>query len=58
VTIGGKPATIFFAGLAPGFVGLLQVNARIDASVRPGRAEVTLQVGDQSSEVAGTAWVK
>ncbi len=29
VTIGGVPATVTFSGLAPGFVGVYQVNARV-----------------------------
>jgi uncharacterized protein (TIGR03437 family) len=58
VTIGGAPATLFFAGLAPGFVGLLQVNAQIDNSVRSGPAEVTLEIGDGVTTVAGRVWVQ
>ena len=30
-TIGGQPATISFAGLTPGFVGLIQVNLVVPA---------------------------
>ena len=33
VTIGGKNAVVNFAGLAPGFVGLYQVNAVVPAGV-------------------------
>ena len=34
--IGGHSATVHFAGLAPGFVGLYQVNVQIPAGVTPG----------------------
>ena len=34
--IGGRSATVQFAGLAPGFVGLYQVNVEIPAGVEPG----------------------
>ena len=37
-TIGGVPATVRFAGLAPGFVGLYQVNAVVPGGVVPGPA--------------------
>jgi uncharacterized protein (TIGR03437 family) len=36
--IGDKPAVVHFAGLAPGFVGLYQVNVQIPAGVAPGPA--------------------
>jgi uncharacterized protein (TIGR03437 family) len=58
VTIGGRPAVLFFAGLAPGFVGLLQVNAQIDNAVRPGPADVTIEMGEQTTAVAGKVWVR
>jgi len=38
VTIGGVEAAVEFAGLAPGFVGLYQVNARVPAGVMAGNA--------------------
>ena len=31
IAFGGKPATVLFAGLAPGFIGLGQVNFRVPA---------------------------
>ena len=36
VTIGGQPATVQFAGLTPGFVGLYQVNVQIPSGINPG----------------------
>ena len=36
VTMGGVNATVFFAGLTPGFTGLYQVNAFVPGGVSPG----------------------
>jgi uncharacterized protein (TIGR03437 family) len=38
VTIGGASAVVSYAGLAPGFVGLYQVNALVPSSISPGSA--------------------
>ncbi len=38
VTIGGQTATVTFAGLAPGFAGVYQVNAQVPAGLTPGNA--------------------
>ncbi len=35
-TIGGQPAEVIFAGMAPGFVGLAQINIRIPQGLSPG----------------------
>ena len=53
VTIGGVEAAVEFAGLAPGFVGLHQVNARVPAGVTPGNsvALVLTQNGVASNTV-------
>jgi uncharacterized protein (TIGR03437 family) len=58
VTIGGRPAVLLFAGLAPGFVGLLQVNAQIDNAVPSGPAAVIIEIGEGVTTVAGRVWVK
>jgi uncharacterized protein (TIGR03437 family) len=50
VLIGGTPAEVQFAGLAPGFVGLYQINVVVPQGVTPG-SSVNLQivVGGQTS---------
>jgi uncharacterized protein (TIGR03437 family) len=46
VSIGGIAATPSFAGLAPGFVGLYQVDVPIPANVTPGNAlPLTISIG-------------
>ena len=48
VTIGGVDAPVPFAGLAPGFAGLYQVNAVVPAGVTPGNdVPVVLSVSGQ-----------
>jgi uncharacterized protein (TIGR03437 family) len=44
VTIGGAPATLTFSGLAPGLVGVWQLNVQIPANAPTGGA-VPLVVG-------------
>lgn len=50
VTIGGINAPIQFSGLAPGFVGLYQVNAVVPPGVTPGnQVPVILSIAGQTS---------
>ena len=35
-SLGGQPAAVQFAGLAPGFVGLYQVNVVVPTNIQPG----------------------
>jgi len=55
VTIGGEPAPVVFSGLAPGFVGLYQVNAEVPAEAPPGEAvELKLTIGGVESNTVTT----
>ncbi len=50
VTIGGVTANVQFSGLAPGFVGLYQVNAQVPAGSATGPAvPVVISVGGAES---------
>lgn len=57
-TIGGQPAEVLFAGLAPGFMGTLQLNFRIP-NLATGDYPLVVTIGDAQSNapvvaVAGT----
>ncbi len=57
--IGGQSATIFYAGVAPGLVGLLQVNAQVPPNLPPTqRAEVVIEVAGQPSRSGVTIWIQ
>jgi uncharacterized protein (TIGR03437 family) len=45
VTIGGLSATVGFSGLAPGFVGLYQLNVQVPASLASGNQPVQILAG-------------
>jgi uncharacterized protein (TIGR03437 family) len=46
VTVDGQPATVLFAGLTPGGIGLYQVNFTVPANARTGDLEVVIKQGD------------
>lgn len=54
VTIGGLPARTLFRGLAPGLVGLLQINAVVPEEVPPGDVPLQVAVGSASSQTGVT----
>jgi len=55
-TVGGVSASVLFAGLAPGFVGLYQVNVRIPAQAALGdNVPLILQAGGEYGNVATIA---
>jgi len=50
VDIGGLPATVLYAGAAPGNMpGLFQINAQISASVQTGQLPVHVTIGGNTS---------
>jgi uncharacterized protein (TIGR03437 family) len=52
-TVGGVPASVNYAGAAPGFVaGVMQVNLQIPSGVRPGAVNVQLTIGTATSQFA------
>ena len=56
VTIGGIAETATFSGLAPGFVGLYQVNAQVPAGVTAGSAvPVSISIGGATSNTVTIA---
>jgi uncharacterized protein (TIGR03437 family) len=55
-TIGGEAATVIFAGLAPGFVGLYQVNIEVPQNAPTGGAvELLLSIGGAISNAVTIA---
>jgi uncharacterized protein (TIGR03437 family) len=56
VSIGGVQAAVQFSGLAPGFVGLYQVNVQVPAGLTAGDAvPMTLTIGGVASNTATIA---
>ncbi len=52
VFIGGREVSVVFSGLAPFFVGLYQINARIPVELAPGRYAFSVSAGGvRSNEV-------
>ena len=55
VTVGGSPAVVTFAGRAPGFVGLDQINIQIPAGVSGGAVPVVAVSGGRTSNTVTLA---
>jgi adhesin/invasin len=55
VTLNGVSAAVGFSGLAPGFVGLYQVNVTIPPGTASGAASLQIQINGQSSNTATVA---
>jgi uncharacterized protein (TIGR03437 family) len=59
LTVGGYPANILFAGAAPGFAGLLQINARVPSGLASTRnVPVVLRIGTAASQTGVTLAVR
>ncbi|MBM3784659.1 MAG: hypothetical protein FJW30_09890 [Acidobacteria bacterium] len=52
VTIGGVPATVPFCGLAPGFVGLYQLNVTVPAGAPAGIQPLVIRSGNVTSKTS------
>jgi uncharacterized protein (TIGR03437 family) len=55
VTVGGKEAVVDFAGLAPNYVGLYQINVEIPAGVGGASVPVAVEVSGSQSNQVGVA---
>lgn len=53
VLLGGRPQTVLYAGPAPGFPGLQQINFRVQAD--PGLVELRVRAGGRTSNTATLA---
>ena len=51
VTIGGQNAEVFFSGLAPGAIGLYQINVGVPAGITAGTQNVVVSIGGASSKL-------
>jgi len=58
LTVGGAAADVLFAGMTPGFVGLMQVNARLAPATPSGEVAVVLRIRGTSSRASAVIWVE
>jgi uncharacterized protein (TIGR03437 family) len=52
VTVDGQTSVVSFAGLAPSFVGLYQINAQIPVGLSAGSHQVAVQINGVQSNIA------
>ncbi len=55
VYIGGSPAQVTYAGVAPGFAGLYQVNVQVPATTPPGTQNLQISIGGATSNTVTIA---
>ncbi|MFN8814978.1 MAG: putative Ig domain-containing protein [Acidobacteriota bacterium] len=59
VSVNGAPATVLYAGNAPGLVeGVVQMNIRLPAATTPGQNPIRVQVGANATTTNVTVWVQ
>jgi uncharacterized protein (TIGR03437 family) len=58
VKIGNKDATVTYAGLAPGLVGMDQVNIIVPSGLKSGSQPISWAVSGQPPTATWTIWVK
>ncbi len=59
VTIGGQPADLLYAGTAPTLAGVMQINVRVPAGIKPGSAvPVVVNIGGVNSPASVTLAVQ
>jgi uncharacterized protein (TIGR03437 family) len=51
VTIGGLPSVVSFAGLAPTFAGLYQINVQVPSGLPSKSAQVIVQMNGVQSNI-------
>jgi adhesin/invasin len=54
-TIGGQPATVSFAGLAPGYIGLVQMNIVVPTTLAAGVYPLAITIDGQAANTATIA---
>jgi uncharacterized protein (TIGR03437 family) len=58
VSIDDASAKVLFAGLAPGFAGVYQINIEVPGGLRAGQHSVIVRIADAPSTGIGTISVK
>jgi uncharacterized protein (TIGR03437 family) len=53
VTIGGQSAQVIYSGLAPGYVGLYQVNVTVPSNISAGSEPLSISIGGATSKTSG-----
>ncbi len=57
-SIGGLPATVQFAGAAPGYPGLYQINLLVPSTVLSGTRALSLYVNGEPSQAGATVQIQ